>query len=238
MLLNSNIKWLNKDVISECRGEFEFSLAARKSFIRLKKTKTSQKFNRRCWKVSSQSGWISSSNYVALRQTFSARFYFFWCVFPRNCEMFVTRYRKTINRQQKSITNRKKLLCYQLEQYYSNNLSRSKQQEKQNEGKLKAKAISATRFSPKQFLFRAVNHTVSIYESIDLLFDWFANKTRRGCCFITFYRFHSFLFLPFASRLLPVIFPADESLTCNVCDRAFRCHRQLASHQQKKRHFG
>uniref|UniRef100_A0A182PL31 C2H2-type domain-containing protein n=1 Tax=Anopheles epiroticus TaxID=199890 RepID=A0A182PL31_9DIPT len=32
--------------------------------------------------------------------------------------------------------------------------------------------------------------------------------------------------------------PADESLTCNVCDRAFRCRRQLASHQQKKRHFG
>ncbi|XP_037718236.1 uncharacterized protein LOC119552629 [Drosophila subpulchrella] len=30
----------------------------------------------------------------------------------------------------------------------------------------------------------------------------------------------------------------DESLTCNVCDRAFHCHRQLASHQQKKRHFG
>ncbi|XP_053678307.1 uncharacterized protein LOC128728698 [Anopheles nili] len=30
----------------------------------------------------------------------------------------------------------------------------------------------------------------------------------------------------------------DESLTCNVCDRAFRCRRQLASHQQKKRHFG
>ncbi|KAL7022643.1 hypothetical protein ACKWTF_012326 [Chironomus riparius] len=30
----------------------------------------------------------------------------------------------------------------------------------------------------------------------------------------------------------------DESLTCNVCDRAFKCHRQLASHQQKKRHFG
>ncbi|XP_052563418.1 uncharacterized protein LOC120428512 [Culex pipiens pallens] len=29
-----------------------------------------------------------------------------------------------------------------------------------------------------------------------------------------------------------------ESLTCNVCDRAFHCHRQLASHQQKKRHFG
>uniref|UniRef100_A0A182ISX7 Uncharacterized protein n=1 Tax=Anopheles atroparvus TaxID=41427 RepID=A0A182ISX7_ANOAO len=29
-----------------------------------------------------------------------------------------------------------------------------------------------------------------------------------------------------------------ESLTCNVCDRAFRCRRQLASHQQKKRHFG
>lgn len=31
---------------------------------------------------------------------------------------------------------------------------------------------------------------------------------------------------------------ADESLTCNVCDRSFHCHRQLASHQQKKRHFG
>lgn len=31
---------------------------------------------------------------------------------------------------------------------------------------------------------------------------------------------------------------SDESLTCNVCDRAFHCHRQLASHQQKKRHFG
>uniref|UniRef100_A0A182VT22 Sorting nexin-25 n=1 Tax=Anopheles minimus TaxID=112268 RepID=A0A182VT22_9DIPT len=31
---------------------------------------------------------------------------------------------------------------------------------------------------------------------------------------------------------------SDESLTCNVCDRAFRCRRQLASHQQKKRHFG
>ncbi|ALC48025.1 CG11317, partial [Drosophila busckii] len=30
----------------------------------------------------------------------------------------------------------------------------------------------------------------------------------------------------------------DESLTCNVCDRSFHCHRQLASHQQKKRHFG
>lgn len=30
----------------------------------------------------------------------------------------------------------------------------------------------------------------------------------------------------------------DESLTCNVCDRAFYSHRQLASHQQKKRHFG
>ncbi|XP_058822295.1 uncharacterized protein LOC131683906 [Topomyia yanbarensis] len=30
----------------------------------------------------------------------------------------------------------------------------------------------------------------------------------------------------------------DESLTCNVCDRAFHCRRQLASHQQKKRHFG
>ncbi|KAL5284269.1 hypothetical protein ACFFRR_006510 [Megaselia abdita] len=30
----------------------------------------------------------------------------------------------------------------------------------------------------------------------------------------------------------------DESLTCNVCDRAFHCQRQLASHQQKKRHFG
>lgn len=30
----------------------------------------------------------------------------------------------------------------------------------------------------------------------------------------------------------------DESLTCNVCDRAFNCHKQLASHQQKKRHFG
>ncbi|XP_059619773.1 zinc finger protein 646 [Phlebotomus argentipes] len=30
----------------------------------------------------------------------------------------------------------------------------------------------------------------------------------------------------------------DESLTCNVCDRAFHCHRQLANHQQKKRHFG
>ncbi|XP_055381686.1 homeobox protein 2-like [Condylostylus longicornis] len=29
----------------------------------------------------------------------------------------------------------------------------------------------------------------------------------------------------------------DESLTCNVCDRAFHCHRQLASHQQKKRLF-
>lgn len=34
------------------------------------------------------------------------------------------------------------------------------------------------------------------------------------------------------------VFYADESLTCNVCDRAFHCHRQLASHQQKKRHFG
>ncbi|KFB41904.1 AGAP000915-PA-like protein [Anopheles sinensis] len=33
-------------------------------------------------------------------------------------------------------------------------------------------------------------------------------------------------------------FSPDESLTCNVCDRAFRCRRQLASHQQKKRHFG
>lgn len=31
---------------------------------------------------------------------------------------------------------------------------------------------------------------------------------------------------------------SDESLTCNVCDRSFHCHRQLASHQQKKRHFG
>lgn len=30
----------------------------------------------------------------------------------------------------------------------------------------------------------------------------------------------------------------DESLTCNVCDRSFPCHRQLASHKQKKRHFG
>lgn len=30
----------------------------------------------------------------------------------------------------------------------------------------------------------------------------------------------------------------DECLTCNVCDRTFHCHRQLASHQQKKRHFG
>ncbi|XP_070505609.1 5'-AMP-activated serine/threonine-protein kinase catalytic subunit alpha-like [Chironomus tepperi] len=30
----------------------------------------------------------------------------------------------------------------------------------------------------------------------------------------------------------------DESLCCNVCDRAFQCPRQLASHQQKKRHFG
>uniref|UniRef100_A0A336LJD1 CSON002940 protein n=1 Tax=Culicoides sonorensis TaxID=179676 RepID=A0A336LJD1_CULSO len=30
----------------------------------------------------------------------------------------------------------------------------------------------------------------------------------------------------------------DESLTCNVCDRAFQHFRQLASHQQKKRHFG
>ncbi|KAG5670442.1 hypothetical protein PVAND_000706 [Polypedilum vanderplanki] len=30
----------------------------------------------------------------------------------------------------------------------------------------------------------------------------------------------------------------DENLTCNVCDRAFKCQRQLASHQQKKRHFG
>lgn len=30
----------------------------------------------------------------------------------------------------------------------------------------------------------------------------------------------------------------DEALCCNVCDRAFQCSRQLASHQQKKRHFG
>ncbi|XP_055380792.1 GATA zinc finger domain-containing protein 4-like [Condylostylus longicornis] len=30
----------------------------------------------------------------------------------------------------------------------------------------------------------------------------------------------------------------DESLTCNVCDRAFHSPSQLASHQQKKRHFG
>ncbi|XP_050099190.1 uncharacterized protein LOC126579691 isoform X2 [Anopheles aquasalis] len=30
----------------------------------------------------------------------------------------------------------------------------------------------------------------------------------------------------------------EESLTCNVCDRSFHCRRQLASHQQKKRHFG
>ncbi|ETN67794.1 hypothetical protein AND_000380 [Anopheles darlingi] len=32
--------------------------------------------------------------------------------------------------------------------------------------------------------------------------------------------------------------PPKESLTCNVCDRSFHCRRQLASHQQKKRHFG
>ncbi|XP_044739866.1 uncharacterized protein LOC123301196 [Chrysoperla carnea] len=30
----------------------------------------------------------------------------------------------------------------------------------------------------------------------------------------------------------------DESLTCNVCDRSFSCHRVLAAHKQKKRHFG
>ncbi|XP_058063185.1 uncharacterized protein LOC131213207 [Anopheles bellator] len=30
----------------------------------------------------------------------------------------------------------------------------------------------------------------------------------------------------------------DDSLTCNVCDQAFHYRRQLASHQQKKRHFG
>lgn len=48
-------------------------------------------------------------------------------------------------------------------------------------------------------------------------------------CSIVWLHFHVFLFsLSFT----------DESLTCNVCDRAFKCHRQLASHQQKKRHFG
>lgn len=30
----------------------------------------------------------------------------------------------------------------------------------------------------------------------------------------------------------------DEALTCNVCDRSFSCPKQLASHKQKKRHFG
>ncbi|KAK3915420.1 Zinc finger protein 646 [Frankliniella fusca] len=30
----------------------------------------------------------------------------------------------------------------------------------------------------------------------------------------------------------------DEALTCNVCDRSFVTPRQLAHHQQKKRHFG
>ncbi|KAG8234884.1 hypothetical protein J437_LFUL014783 [Ladona fulva] len=30
----------------------------------------------------------------------------------------------------------------------------------------------------------------------------------------------------------------EESLTCNVCDRYFPTARQLAQHQQKKRHFG
>ncbi|XP_022243350.1 uncharacterized protein LOC111086099 [Limulus polyphemus] len=30
----------------------------------------------------------------------------------------------------------------------------------------------------------------------------------------------------------------DEALTCNVCDRSFHSTRQLAQHQQKKRHFG
>ncbi|CAM1312346.1 Uncharacterised protein g5956 [Pycnogonum litorale] len=30
----------------------------------------------------------------------------------------------------------------------------------------------------------------------------------------------------------------DEDLTCNVCDRSFDSTRQLALHQQKKRHFG
>ncbi|XP_023722970.1 uncharacterized protein LOC111872917 isoform X1 [Cryptotermes secundus] len=30
----------------------------------------------------------------------------------------------------------------------------------------------------------------------------------------------------------------DEALTCNVCDRSFGSPRQLAHHQQKKRHFG
>ncbi|XP_019874906.1 uncharacterized protein LOC109602904 [Aethina tumida] len=30
----------------------------------------------------------------------------------------------------------------------------------------------------------------------------------------------------------------EEALTCNVCDRSFACPKQLASHKQKKRHFG
>ncbi|KAK7792831.1 hypothetical protein R5R35_004407 [Gryllus longicercus] len=31
---------------------------------------------------------------------------------------------------------------------------------------------------------------------------------------------------------------SHESVTCNVCDRSFSSPRQLAHHQQKKRHFG
>lgn len=46
------------------------------------------------------------------------------------------------------------------------------------------------------------------------------------------------LILNFYSSFFFILIPTDESLTCNVCDRAFHCHRQLASHQQKKRHFG
>ncbi|CAG9122721.1 unnamed protein product [Plutella xylostella] len=30
----------------------------------------------------------------------------------------------------------------------------------------------------------------------------------------------------------------EEALTCNVCDRSFPSRRDLADHQQKKRHFG
>jgi len=43
---------------------------------------------------------------------------------------------------------------------------------------------------------------------------------------------------PLNSAFEFVHFVSDEALTCNVCDRSFSSPRQLAHHQQKKRHFG
>lgn len=63
--------------------------------------------------------------------------------------------------------------------------------------------------------------------------NWFCHDR-----FTSSTRFTNFVVIFLSDYVWCIWYLAEESLTCNVCDRAFRCHRQLASHQQKKRHFG